>query len=143
VVVDDGQIIVLGGLIEDRFTENKSKVPLLGDIPVVGALFRAESRTKTRTNLMVFLRPIVMRDNETSNKVSLDRYDLIRGAQQAAQPRPSLVLPIGESPVLPPTPRVEGTTAPLAPPPSSPGATPPRPSASSPQPEPARAEPVQ
>ena len=143
VVVDDGQIIVLGGLIEDRFTENKSKVPLLGDIPGLGALFRAESRTKTRTNLMVFLRPIVMRDNDTSNKVSLDRYDLIRGAQQAAQPRPSLVLPINESPVLPPTPRVEGTTAPLAPPPSSPGATPPRPPASAPQPEPARTEPIQ
>ena len=143
VVVDDGQIIVLGGLIEDRFTENKSKVPLLGDIPGVGALFRAESRTKTRTNLMVFLRPIVMRDNDTSNKVSLDRYDLIRGAQQAAQPRPSIVLPINESPVLPPTPRVEGTTAPLAPPPSSPGATPPRPPASAPQPEPARTEPIQ
>ncbi len=143
VVVDDGQIIVLGGLIEDRFTENKSKVPLLGDIPGVGALFRAESRTKTRTNLMVFLRPIVMRDNETSNKISLDRYDLIRGSQQAAQPRQSILVPINESPVLPPTPRVEGTTVPLAPPPSSPGATPPRPPASAPQPgEPAGTEPV-
>src|SRR6185295_13410925 len=62
VVVDDGQIIVLGGLIEDRYTDNKSKVPLLGDIPYLGALFRSESRTKTRTNLMVFLRPVVMRD---------------------------------------------------------------------------------
>ena len=67
VVVDDGQIIVLGGLIEDRYTDNKSKVPLLGDIPYLGALFRSESRTKTRTNLMVFLRPVVMRDAETTN----------------------------------------------------------------------------
>ena len=48
VVVDDGQILVLGGLIEDRYTDNKSKVPLLGDIPYVGALFRSESRSKTR-----------------------------------------------------------------------------------------------
>ncbi|CAG1015468.1 partial Secretin GspD 2, partial [Burkholderiaceae bacterium] len=130
VVVDDGQIIVLGGLIEDRFTERKSKVPLLGDLPGVGALFRSESRTKTRTNLMVFLRPVVMRDTETTNKVSLDRYDVIRGLQQDAQPRPSFLVPINESPVLPPSPRVEGTTVPLNAPPSSPGATPPKPAAS-------------
>ena len=68
VVVDDGQIIVLGGLIEDRYTDNTTKVPLLGDIPYLGALFRSESRTKTRTNLMVFLRPVVMRDAETTNR---------------------------------------------------------------------------
>ena len=104
VVVDDGQIIVLGGLIEDKFTEKKSKVPLLGDIPGIGALFRSESRTKTRTNLMVFLRPIVMRDAPTANKISLDRYDLMRGQQQDAQPRPSVLMPINESPVLPPVP---------------------------------------
>jgi general secretion pathway protein D len=132
IVVDDGQIIVLGGLIEDRFTENKSKVPLLGDIPGIGALFRSESRTKKRTNLMVFLRPVVMRDAETTNKVSLDRYDLIRGAQQDAQPRPSFLVPINESPVLPASPKVEGTTVPLTPPPSSPGTTPPKPAASAP-----------
>jgi len=102
VVVDDGAILVLGGLIEDKFTENKSKVPLLGDIPVIGQLFRSESRTKTRTNLMVFLRPVIMRDAETANKLSLDRYDLIRAQQKDAQPAPSIVLPINESPVLPP-----------------------------------------
>ena len=62
VVVDDGEIIVLGGLIEDKYTETNNKVPLLGDIPVLGALFRSQNRQKTRTNLMVFLRPIVMRD---------------------------------------------------------------------------------
>ncbi|MEO8082107.1 MAG: type II secretion system secretin GspD, partial [Caldimonas sp.] len=77
VVVDDGQIIVLGGLIEDRYTDNRSKVPLLGDIPYLGALFRSENRTKTRTNLMVFLRPVVLRDADSTNKLSLDRYDLI------------------------------------------------------------------
>ncbi|HEV7914526.1 MAG TPA: type II secretion system secretin GspD, partial [Albitalea sp.] len=132
IVVDDGQIIVLGGLIEDRYTENKTKVPLLGDIPGLGALFRSESRTKRRTNLMVFLRPVVMRDNDATNKISLDRYDMIRGTQQDAQPRQSILVPINESPVLPPSPRVEGTTVPLNPPPSSPGATPPRPAASAP-----------
>jgi general secretion pathway protein D len=102
VVVDDGQILVLGGLIEDRFVTSKSKVPLLGDIPFLGALFRSESRERKRTNLMVFLRPIVMRDADSANRFSLDRYEQIRGEQKAAQPAPSLVLPINESPVLPP-----------------------------------------
>jgi general secretion pathway protein D len=102
VVVDDGQILVLGGLIEDRYVTNKSKVPLLGDIPFLGALFRSESRERKRTNLMVFLRPIVMRDADSANRFSLDRYEQIRGEQKAAQPAPSLVLPINESPVLPP-----------------------------------------
>ena len=102
VVVDDGQILVLGGLIQDKYEENKSKVPLLGDIPVVGALFRSESRTKRRTNLMVFLRPVVVRTPEDATKLSLDRYDLIRSQQQNTQPSTNLLLPVGEAPLLPP-----------------------------------------
>ena len=102
VVVDDGAILVLGGLIEDKFTDNKSKVPLLGDIPFLGQLFRSESRTKTRTNLMVFLRPVVMRTAEDANKLSLDRYDLMRASQKDAQPSPSILIPINDSPVVPP-----------------------------------------
>ncbi len=104
VEVDDGAILVLGGLIEDRFITNRSKVPLLGDIPVLGALFRSESRERRRTNLMVFLRPIVMRDGESAHRFSLDRYDQIRARQQSAQPPHSAVLPINDSPVLPPAP---------------------------------------
>jgi general secretion pathway protein D len=122
VTVDDGQILVLGGLIEDKYTENKSKVPLLGDIPYLGALFRSESRTKTRTNLMVFLRPVVMRDADTANRISLERYDLIRAQQKDAQPQPSVMVPINESPVVPPLQRVDKKPdTPLAVPPSSPG----------------------
>jgi general secretion pathway protein D len=102
VVIDDGGILALGGLIEDRFVENRSKVPLLGDIPFVGGLFRSENRTKNRTNLMVFLRPTVLRDNATGEKLSLDRYDMIRAQQKDSQPVPSALLPINESPVLPP-----------------------------------------
>jgi general secretion pathway protein D len=102
VVVDDGGIVVLGGLIEDRFTENKSKVPLLGDLPWVGGLFRSESRSKNRTNLMVFLRPTVLRDAASADKLSMDRYDLIRAQQKDAQPEPSRMMPINESPVIPP-----------------------------------------
>jgi general secretion pathway protein D len=102
VVVDDGQIIVLGGLIEDSFTENKSQIPLLGDLPLVGALFRSQSRQKKRTNLMVFIRPVVMRDTASADRLSLDRYDLIRARQEAAQPVPSMLLPIEGAPMLPP-----------------------------------------
>jgi general secretion pathway protein D len=123
VVVDDGQIIVLGGLIEDKYTDNTAKIPLLGDIPYLGALFRSESRTKTRTNLMVFLRPIVMRDAETTNRVSLDRYDQIRGFQKAMTPSSSVLVPINESPVIPPIRRVEEGDHPLSAPQSSPGTT--------------------
>ena len=102
VTVDDGAILVLGGLIEDRFVTTKSKVPLLGDLPFIGGLFRSESRERKRTNLMVFLRPVVLRDADSANRLSLDRYDQIRGEQKAAQPEPSIVMPINESPVLPP-----------------------------------------
>ena len=124
VVVDDGQILVLGGLIEDRYTDNKSKVPLLGDIPYVGALFRSESRSKSRTNLMVFLRPVVMRDADSANKLSLDRYDLIRSQQQGTQPKPNVLLPITDSPVIAPLRTVEQTEQPLTAPQSSPGSDP-------------------
>jgi general secretion pathway protein D len=114
VVVDDGAILVLGGLIEDRFEVNKSKVPLLGDIPFIGALFRSENRVRKRSNLMVFLRPIVMRDADAANRFSADRYDQMRSRQQDAQPAPSLVLPINESPVLPALPAKREPLAPAA-----------------------------
>jgi len=120
VVVDDGQILVLGGLIEDRYTDNKSQVPLLGDIPYLGALFRSQSRTKTRTNLMVFLRPQVMRDAESANKLSLDRYELIRSFQKDQQPAKSLLVPINDPPVIPPLRKVEEGAG-LSAPQSSPG----------------------
>ncbi len=123
VVVDDGQIIVLGGLIEDIYSDNQSKVPLLGDLPGVGPLFRSESRSKTRTNLMVFLRPVIMRDADAANRVSLERYDLMRSLGKEAQPAPSGVLPINKAPVPPPFPRVENSQTPLIPPSDAPPAT--------------------
>jgi general secretion pathway protein D len=128
VVVDDGQIIVLGGLIEDRFVENKSKVPLLGDLPVVGGLFRSESRERRRTNLMVFLRPIVMRDADAANRFSTDRYDAIRARQQEVQPERNPLLPVGPAPVIPERPG--DSAAPLAPP-----APPVRPAPPAPEPQ--------
>ena len=101
IVVDDGQIIVLGGLIEDTYNIKRDKVPLLGDIPFLGGLFRNETRTRKRSNLMVFLRPVVMRDQAASNKVSLDRYDFIRSQQLIEQPPQSTIMEINQSPVLP------------------------------------------
>ena len=117
VVVDDGGIIVLGGLIEDRFIDKKSKVPLLGDIPGVGALFRSESRTKNRTNLMVFLRPVVLRDAAAGDRLSLDRYEQIRAQQKDGQPVHHPMLPLQDSPVLPPV------QPPVQPPVPAPGPT--------------------
>jgi general secretion pathway protein D len=102
ITVDDGQIIVLGGLIEDNYTSSKSKVPLLGDIPYVGGLFRSENRTRNKTNLMVFLRPVVMRDQSSATKLSLDRYDYIRSEQQGSQPAQNSAIGINGSPILPP-----------------------------------------
>jgi general secretion pathway protein D len=129
VVVDDGAILVLGGLIEDRFVTNKSKVPLLGDLPFVGALFRSESRERKRTNLMVFLRPIVMRDAEAANRLSMDRYEQIRGQQKEAQPAPSIVMPINEAPVLPPLQAPDAAPGPAATPATPPLGAPPPPKA--------------
>ena len=101
VLVDDGSIIVLGGLIEDRISDSVEKVPFLGDIPGLGALFRTVGRTHKKTNLMVFLRPYVMRNASDSNAVTNDRYDYIIQQQQNAKPPkvwplpdvPDLVLP--------------------------------------------------
>lgn len=100
VVVNDRQVIVLGGLLKDQQQETVSKVPLLGDAPVIGGLFRNTNRGRTKQNLMVFLRPVVLRTQDATSALSLDRYDLIRAAQQSAQPRPSVVMP-NDGPVLP------------------------------------------
>lgn len=102
VVVDDGNIIVIGGLLEDSYSQAEDKVPLMGDIPVLGNLFRSENRSRRKTNLMVFLRPIVVRDNATSDALMTDRYDAIRALQQATQPPQRTMLnSVSGAPVLP------------------------------------------
>ncbi len=75
VIVEDGQIIVLGGLIGDNYTDGSSKIPLLGDIPLIGGLFRYDNKSRTRTNLMVFIRPSVLRNNEQNNIFSNNKLD--------------------------------------------------------------------
>ncbi len=106
VVVDDGNIIVIGGLLEDSYSQGQDKVPVMGDIPVLGNLFRSENRTRNKTNLMVFLRPIVVRDNATSDALMMDRYEAIRALQQTTQPAPSVVMKsVSGAPILPALPQ--------------------------------------
>ena len=102
VLVDDGQIIVLGGLIDDSQRDGVAKVPGLGDIPILGNLFKYQKRTRVKTNLMVFLRPTVIRSSEQSVNLTSDRYDFIRNAEVAGQPDRALVLPSMGAPLLPP-----------------------------------------
>jgi general secretion pathway protein D len=108
VSVGDGQILVLGGLIEDSDTREADSVPGLSAIPVLGALFRSVDKTRKKTNLLVFLRPVVMRDDQQSEALSLDRYDQIR-ASQAALPRDlDKTLKGASPPTLPALPRTAG-----------------------------------
>ncbi|MGL6040059.1 MAG: type II secretion system secretin GspD, partial [Deefgea sp.] len=81
VLVDDGQIVVLGGLIEDRVINNDSQVPGLGNIPYLGELFRFQSRKYEKVNLMIFLRPVVIRDSAANHTLSNDRYQYLRKQQ--------------------------------------------------------------
>jgi len=102
VLVDDGQIIVLGGLIDDTIEDSVAKVPFLGDIPILGNLFKYQKRIRKKTNLMVFLRPTVIRNNEQSVNLTNNRYDYIRNAQISGQPEEKLTLPNMGAPLLPP-----------------------------------------
>lgn len=102
VLVDDGSVIVIGGLLQDQYSGSVQKVPYLGDIPGIGALFRSDTRSRKKTNLMVFLRPVVMRDAAATQQVSMDRYELMRGAQIAAQPEQSTRVPINDSSIITP-----------------------------------------
>ncbi len=102
VLVEDGSIVVLGGLLQDRYSGNAEKVPGLGDVPVLGNLFKSEARGREKTNLMVFLRPVVVRDGNASASLSMDRYDMIRGIQGTVQPRENALLRgVSSAPVLP------------------------------------------
>jgi general secretion pathway protein D len=77
-------------------------VPVLGDVPIVGDLFKTRTRERKKTNLMVFLRPVVIRDAAQNELLSLDRYELMRGKQIEAQPTPSIVTPVNNSVIMPP-----------------------------------------
>ena len=120
VLVEDGSIVVLGGLLSDDYAGNKSQVPSLGDIPGLGWLFKSETRSRTKSNLMVFLRPVVVRDANATEALSNNRYQQMLGLQQNAQPPQNAILDTGGAPLLPALPGTVPATGGLAPAPSAP-----------------------
>ena len=100
VLVDDGSIVVLGGLLKDEYAGNQDKVPGLGDVPFFGHLFKNDTRSRKKTNLMVFLRPVVVRDAKSSDQLSMDRYDQMNTGMKLAQPEPSSVMKINSAATL-------------------------------------------
>ncbi|WP_434697728.1 type II secretion system secretin GspD [Pseudomonas sp. Z1-14] len=101
ILLDDGQIMVLGGLLQDGYSQSNDAVPWLSTIPGIGALFRNERRQVTKTNLMVFLRPYIIRDTAAGRGITLNRYDFMRRAQGLLQPERSWALPDVQAPQLP------------------------------------------
>ncbi|HSS71861.1 MAG TPA: type II secretion system secretin GspD [Casimicrobiaceae bacterium] len=141
VLVEDGQIIVLGGLIQDSQNDNTQKLPFLGDIPVAGALFRYDNRTRSKTNLMVFLRPTIVRSGTISNSLTSDRYDYVIGEQKSIRTDPNTIPPILPNVDNPRLPTVLTPGSQMLPPSSTP-----LPSLlpwGAPAPEPAKAPPVE
>jgi general secretion pathway protein D len=102
VLVDDGQIVVIGGLIQDAVSDGVDQVPVLGSIPWIGGLFRSKTRSHSKTNLMIFLRPTLVRDSHRADVFTGERYDYILREQLKAMPTHSAVLPDMPMTVLPP-----------------------------------------
>ncbi|CAM4288225.1 type II secretion system secretin GspD [Pseudoalteromonas byunsanensis] len=101
VIADDGGMVILGGLIDEDVQESVSKVPLLGDIPVLGHLFKSTGTTKRKRNLLVFIRPTIIRDSHSMNKLSHSKYNFIRTEQQIQQDDGIDLMPFEQTPVLP------------------------------------------
>ena len=115
VVVDDQQIVVLGGLIQDTFTDTTDKIPFAGDLPVLGQAFRYDTRTRTKTNLLIFIKPTVIRNAADGRPITSQRYDYLRGEQADIQPQPRWFWPDTTSPELAPLPAMQGVAVPLPP----------------------------
>jgi len=113
VLVDDGEILVLGGLIEETVNDTISKVPLLGDIPLLGKLFQSRATNKGKQNLMVFMRPNIMRDHIDSSLITNEKYSFLR-AEQIRDNENSYGLLDEPPPILPPLPTPAGAQAPAA-----------------------------
>ncbi len=122
VLVEDGQILVLGGLMDDQLNESAQKVPLLGDVPLLGNLFRYRNTSKTKRNLMVFLHPIILRDPAQGTLYTSSKYSYIREQQLAAREKGISLLPDVQSPTLKPEEDVkrQGTILNITPPAQSP-----------------------
>jgi general secretion pathway protein D len=101
VMVDDGKVLVLGGLIDDKLTEATQKVPVLGDIPVLGWLFRYQSTKKVKQDLMVFLHPRILRDDKQSMALANEKYSYMRARQLDIRERGVKLMDDEVSPLLP------------------------------------------
>ena len=110
VIVQDGATLVLGGLIQDQVTESRSRVPLLGRIPLLGALFRSDSTKKTKTNLMVFIKPTILRDNVQAAFETNTKYNYIRDQQLLIKPTNVRLMPLTPRTVLPQAPDIGPAT---------------------------------
>ena len=100
VIVEDGQTLVLGGLIDETIRDTREKVPLLGDIPFLGRLFQYRSTEKAKQNLMIFMHPVILRDRTLEDHYSSRKYNFLR-AQQLISSKNSIGLLEGEGPILP------------------------------------------
>ncbi|MGF1772310.1 type II secretion system secretin GspD [Vibrio maritimus] len=101
VMIQDGQMLVLGGLIDERAAESESKVPFLGDIPYLGRLFTSTSTTVEKKNLMVFIKPTIIRDGMTSDGITQRKYNYIRAEQLFKADKGLKLMDDGFIPVLP------------------------------------------
>ena len=102
VIVDDRQVLVLGGLLEDVLRESEQRVPILGSIPVLGALFRSQTTDKVKTNLLVFIRPTILRDAATISTETNAKYNLIKDVLDATNEDGINLMPNEEGFALPP-----------------------------------------
>jgi len=109
VVIDDQQIVVLGGLIQDSLNDGTQKLPYAGDMPVFGSLFRYDTRARTKTNLMIFLKPTIVRGTNEGRTLTSERYDYLRGEQSEITPPERWFWKDPTAPVLPPQGTMQGT----------------------------------
>ncbi len=101
VLIDNDQVLVLGGLIRDEISESESKVPLLGNVPIIGRVFKSTSSTVVKKNLMVFIHPVILRDNRSSNDATRARYEHMRDNQKQFGDRVETFYVPGPLPLLP------------------------------------------
>ncbi|MDH4005820.1 MAG: type II secretion system secretin GspD, partial [Gammaproteobacteria bacterium] len=115
VIVDDGQVLVLGGLLEDVLRESEQRVPILGSIPVLGALFRAQTTDKVKTNLLVFIRPKILRDAATISTETNAKYNIIKDILDKTNEDGINLMPKEEAFTLPPFEEADRRELPTAP----------------------------
>ncbi len=111
VIVDDQQVAVLGGLIQDTFSDGSDRVPVLGDLPLLGPFFRYDARKRQKVNLMIFLKPTVVRNDAQGRALTSERYDYIMGEQSRSRPEPRYFWMDQTVPTLPPVGLMPGTKA--------------------------------